>query len=159
MNCAYTDIGTVGILEILSGFVVVILAIIKGVQIFISKRPNKIGIFGIWLFFVSLGVLGSLTGVFFFNDTIVSPFTWNDINFAFSDLIKLFTDPFTATVGMISMYLLVIIPALAVIFFSLKMIFRFKVQNRAKSCNWNYRNYTLVGKLNDRSGCRFQNRL
>ena len=88
-------------------------------------------IFGIWLFFVSLGILGSLTGIFFFNDTIVSPFTWNDINFAFSDLIKLFTDPFTATTGMISMYLLVIIPALAVIFFSLKMIFRFKVQNRA----------------------------
>ncbi|MEN8119317.1 MAG: PspC domain-containing protein [Bacteroidota bacterium] len=88
-------------------------------------------IFGIWLFFMSLGVLGSFTGIFFFNDTIISPFTWNDINFAFTDLIKLFTDPFTAIIGMISLYLLVIVPALAIIYFSLKMIFRFKVRNRA----------------------------
>ncbi len=88
-------------------------------------------VFGIWLFFVSLGVLGSLTGIFFFNDTIVSPFTWNDMSFAFTDFVKLFTNPFTAISGMISLYLLVIIPALAIIFFSLKMIFRFKVQNRA----------------------------
>jgi len=88
-------------------------------------------IFGIWLFFLSLGVLGSFTGIFFFNDTIVSPFTWNDIDFAFTDLIKLFADPFTAVTGMISLYLLVIIPALAIIYFSLKMIFRFKVRNRA----------------------------
>lgn len=88
-------------------------------------------IVGIWLFFVSLGVLGSLTGIMFFNDTIISPFTWNDINFAFTDFIRLFADPFTGIVGMISLYLLVIIPALAVIYFSLKMIFRFKVRNRA----------------------------
>lgn len=88
-------------------------------------------IFGIWLFFVSLGVLGSFTGIMFFNDTIISPFTWNDIDFAFTDFIKLFVDPFTAIIGMISLYLLVIIPALAVIYFSLKMIFRFKVRNRA----------------------------
>lgn len=88
-------------------------------------------IFGIWLFFLSLGVLGSFTGIFFFNDTIISPFTWNDINFAFTDLIRLFTDPFTAIIGMISLYLLVIVPALAIIYFSLKMIFRFKVRNRA----------------------------
>ncbi len=88
-------------------------------------------IFGIWLFFLSLGVLGSFTGIFFFNDTIISPFTWNDINFAFTDLVKLFADPFTAITGMVSIYLLVIIPALAVVYFSLKMIFRFKVRNRA----------------------------
>lgn len=88
-------------------------------------------ILGIWLFLTSLGVLGSFTGILFFNDTIFSPFTWNDINFAFTDLIKLFADPFTAYSGMISLYLVIIIPALAIIYFSLKLIFRFKVRNRA----------------------------
>lgn len=88
-------------------------------------------VFGIWLFLTSIGVLGSFTGILFFNDTIFSPFTWNDINFAVTDLIKLFADPFTAYSGMISLYLVVIIPALAIIYFSLKMIFRFRARNRA----------------------------
>ena len=88
-------------------------------------------ILGIWLFIAGLGVLGSLTGMIFFNDTIISPFSWNDINFSFPDLVRLFADSFTAIAGLISFYIVVTIPALAVIFFSLKMIFRFKVQNRA----------------------------
>jgi phage shock protein PspC (stress-responsive transcriptional regulator) len=88
-------------------------------------------ILGIWLFLTSLGVLGSFTGILFFNGTIFSPFTWNDINFAVTDLIKLFADPFTTYSGMISLYLVIIIPALAIIYFSLKLIFHFKVRNRA----------------------------
>ena len=88
-------------------------------------------ILGIWLFIAGLGVLGSLTGMLFFNDTIISPFSWNDINFSFPDLVRLFADSFTAIAGLISFYIVVTIPALVVIFFSLKMIFRFKVQNRA----------------------------
>ncbi|MBN1251493.1 MAG: PspC domain-containing protein [Bacteroidales bacterium] len=88
-------------------------------------------IIGIYLFVVSLGVLGGLTGVFFFNDTIISPFTWNDMSFSFSDFVNLFADSFTAVVGIISVYLLIIIPALWVIYLSLKLIFRFKVRTKA----------------------------
>jgi len=88
-------------------------------------------IIGINLFIASIAILGGFTGVFFFNDTFISPFAWNNIGFSFFDFATLITDSFTATVGMISVYLFAVIPALWVIYISLKLIFRFKVRTKA----------------------------
>ena len=87
-------------------------------------------IIGIFFFLSGIALLGTMTGVFFLNDTFLSPFSWNDINFSLHDFVKLFTDGFTARVGIISTYLLFLIPTLTVIYFGLKFIFRFKNKNR-----------------------------
>jgi len=88
-------------------------------------------IIGINLFVASIAVLGGFTGVFFFNNTFISPFAWNNIGFSFFEFATMFTSPFAATIGLISVYLFAVIPALWIIYISLKLIFRFKVRTKA----------------------------
>lgn len=87
-------------------------------------------IIGIWFFIAGIMLLGTLTGVFFLNDTILSPFSWNDIEFSLHDYVMLFTDGFTARVGIITSYLFILIPTLAIMYLGLRFIFRFKTKNR-----------------------------
>ncbi len=87
-------------------------------------------IFSIWLFITGIGLISSFTGVWFFNDTFLSPLSWNNMNFSVLEFIRLFADPFVGLTGMIALYLLIIIPALALLFISLKLLFRFKARSR-----------------------------
>ncbi len=87
-------------------------------------------IIGISFFISGIALLGTMTGVFFLNDTFLSPFSWNDVNFSLHDFVSLFTDGFTARVGIISTYLLILIPTLSIIYLGLKFIFRFKTKNK-----------------------------
>ena len=88
-------------------------------------------IIGINLFIASIAVLGGFTGVFFFNNTFISPLAWNNIGFSFFEFATMFASPLTATVGIISVYLFAVIPALWIIYISLKLIFKFKVRTKA----------------------------
>ncbi|MCF6241371.1 MAG: PspC domain-containing protein [Bacteroidales bacterium] len=105
----------------------------------ILKFAGKIGlialkvflvIFAIWLFFSGFGLISSFTGIWFFNDTFLSPLSWNNMNFSVLEFIRLFADPFVGLAGMIALYLFIIIPALALLFVSLKLLFRFKARSR-----------------------------
>ena len=87
-------------------------------------------LFAVWLFVSAISLIGSFTGVWFFNDTFLSPLSWNNMNFSILDFIRLFADPFVAVTGMIALYIFILIPALALIFVSLKLLFRFKARSR-----------------------------
>jgi hypothetical protein len=52
------------------------------------------------------------------------------MNFSVLEFIRLFADPFVGLTGMIALYLFIIIPALALLFVSLKLLFRFKARSR-----------------------------
>lgn len=105
----------------------------------ILKFAGKIGlialkvflvIFSVWLFISGIGLISSFTGIWFFNDTFLSPLSWNNMDFSVLEFIRLFADPFVGLTGMIALYLLIIIPALALLFISLKLLFRFKARSR-----------------------------
>ncbi|MFN8258293.1 MAG: PspC domain-containing protein [Bacteroidales bacterium] len=85
---------------------------------------------GISFLIFGIGMLGTMTGVFFLNNTFLSPFSWNGIEFKLHDMITMFTDGFTARVGIISTYLLLLIPVLSIIYVGLKFIFRIKTRNK-----------------------------
>ena len=74
--------------------------------------------------------LGTMTGVFFLNNTFLSPFSWNGIEFSLHEFVSLFTDGFTARVGIISTYLIFLIPILSIIYLGLRFIFKFKTKNK-----------------------------
>ncbi len=105
----------------------------------ILKFAGKIGlialkvflvIFSVWLFISGVGLISSFTGIWFFNDTFLSPLSWNNMNFSVLEFIRLFADPFVGLTGMIALYLFIIIPALGLLFVSLKLLFRFKARSR-----------------------------
>ncbi len=110
-NNVRTNIGS-----ILNMFGKVLMILVKFILIFV----------GIWFFIGGIALLGTMTGVFFLNDTVLSPFSWNDIEFSLHDFVSLFTDGFTARVGIISSYLFLMIPTLTIIYLGLRFIFRFK---------------------------------
>jgi phage shock protein PspC (stress-responsive transcriptional regulator) len=85
---------------------------------------------GIGFFIAGIALLGTMTGIFFLNDTFLSPFSWNGMEFSLHDFILLFTDGFTARVGILSTYLLILIPTLSIIYIGLRFVFRFKANNR-----------------------------
>ena len=87
-------------------------------------------IVGIGLLVAGIAVLVTMTGVFFMNDTFLSPFSWNGVEFSAHNFVLLFTDGFNARVGIISIYLLLLIPTLSIIYVGLKFIFKFKSKNR-----------------------------
>jgi len=115
----YSDVRT-NVGSILNMFWKVMLIFVKVVLVIV----------GAFFFLSGIALLGTMTGVFFLNDTFLSPFSWNNINFSLHDFVRLFTDGFTARVGIISTYLLFLIPTLTVIYFGLKFIFRFKNKNK-----------------------------
>lgn len=90
-------------------------------------------VFSIWLFITGLGLIGSFTGVWFFNDTFLSPLSWNNMNFSVLEFIRLFADSYVGLTGMIALYLLIIIPVLALLFISLKLLFRFKFRGKTSA--------------------------
>ncbi len=105
----------------------------------ILKFAGKIGlialkvflvVFSVWLFISGIGIISSFTGIWFFNDTFLSPLSWNNMNFSVREFIGLFADPFVSITGMIALYLFIIIPILALLFVSLKLLFRFKAHSR-----------------------------
>jgi len=87
-------------------------------------------IIGIFFLLTGIGLLGAMTGLFFFNNTILSPLSWNNISFPIKEIIALFTDRFNANVFMISSYLLVLVPVVSIIYFGLRFIFKFKTKNK-----------------------------
>ena len=87
-------------------------------------------ILGISFLIMGIAVLGTMTGLFFFNDTFLSPLSWSNIPFSINDYALLFTDNFNAQVGIISSYLIILIPVLVLIYLGLKFIFRFKSKSR-----------------------------
>jgi len=99
-------------------------------KVFLLLAKVVLILFGISFLISGIALLGTMTGLFFFSDTFLSPFNWNDVPFSLYDFATLFTDGFNARVGMISSYLIILIPVLAVIYLGLKFIFRFKTKNR-----------------------------
>jgi phage shock protein PspC (stress-responsive transcriptional regulator) len=86
--------------------------------------------FGVLFLIIGIALLGGTTGLLFFDNTIMSPLHWNGVNFSIKEFAALFTDNFTASVLMISTYLLILIPILSIIYLSLKFIFNFKPKRR-----------------------------
>lgn len=106
--------------DILNLFGRILLLLSKGILIII----------GVSFLITGIALLGTMTGLFFFNDTFLSPFSWTNVPFSIFDIATLFTDGFNARVGMISSYLLVMIPVLLLIFLGIRFIFRFKTKTK-----------------------------
>ena len=87
-------------------------------------------LFGIFFLIMGILTLGGMTGLYFFDNTILSPLSWQNVSFSVSEFTSLFTDNYTARVIMITSYLLVLIPVLSIIYFGLRFIFKFKTKNK-----------------------------
>ena len=99
-------------------------------KVFVVFAKIILVILGISFFIAGIGMLGTMTGLFFFHDSFLSPFSWTDVPFSVHDFATLFTDGFNARVGIIASYLVVMIPVLMIIYIGLRFIFRFKTKSR-----------------------------
>lgn len=102
----------------------------SGGKIFVIFAKVILVILGISFFISGIAMLGTMTGLFFFHDSFLSPFSWTDVPFSIYDFATLFTDGFNARVGIIASYLVVMVPVLMVIYIGLRFIFRFKTRSR-----------------------------
>lgn len=102
----------------------------SGANVFVIIAKVILIIIGVFIFISGIGILGTLTGVYFFNDSVLSPLGWSDISFSLYEFTSLFTDNFNAKVAIITSFLVIVIPVLAIIYLGLKFIFRFKTRKR-----------------------------
>ena len=83
---------------------------------------------GISLMRAGFIALVSFLGVFFFNHIFF--FTDTSVNFSVSDMLTIFTDQGNVTLIMICLFLTVTIPLMALIYGGIKLIFRFKANDK-----------------------------
>lgn len=87
-------------------------------------------LFTILFLIAGIALLGGMTGLYFFDNTILSPLSWNNVSFSLYEFASFFTDNFNARVLIVTSYLIILIPVLSIIYLGLKYIFRFKAKNR-----------------------------
>lgn len=87
-------------------------------------------LFGVLFLIIGMGLLGAMTGLYFFDNTFLSPLSWNNVSFSIKEFISLFTDNFNARVMMITSYLIILIPVISIIYFGIRFIFKFKTKNK-----------------------------
>jgi len=88
-------------------------------------------IIGIGFIIGGLTALMSLTGVFFFRDVLFPVEIWGGQIFSFHDFFDFFVHPPNLTLFTVALFLTVVIPIVALIYAGIKMIFRFKANDRA----------------------------
>lgn len=99
-------------------------------KVFVVIAKIILVILGIAFFIAGIAMLGTMTGLFFFHDSFMSPFSWTDVPFSVYDFATLFTDGFNAKVGIIASYLVIMVPVLMVTYLGIKFIFR--IRNRSR---------------------------
>ena len=109
--------------EIIDPFIHVIGVIIQGFAKFIVL------ILGISFLLIGFAFILGLSGTFFMENWVFGPFDTNWVNYP--DVMTVIADPENVRLFIISIYFLVGIPILALIYGGLRMIFRFNANNRA----------------------------
>jgi hypothetical protein len=87
-------------------------------------------IIGVSFILAGFAVLISFIGVFFFKHTFFIPTLFDTEIFYFPDFLQMFVDPANIPLIMVALVLTICIPLLALIYGGIKLIFRFKANDR-----------------------------